>query len=158
MLIAEAPDTGAHSGDTSSLPVSEEPKRLKRPCILLAEDHTDSLATLSFMLTAKGFDVIPTASYADALEAGTDRDFDLLLADIDLSDGSGLDLVAQLRQSKSFPAVAVSGYQTEADVAAGIFSGFDAYVGKPYDPGHLMGLLWQLIRPTNSNEPTSRTV
>ena len=66
--------------------------------ILLVEDHDATRRILARLLGRLGHRVTTASSVASALAACTQRDFDLILSDLGLPDGSGLDLMRQLRR------------------------------------------------------------
>jgi CheY-like chemotaxis protein len=69
---------------------------------------------------------------AMALKLAAQHPFDLLLADLGLPDGSGLDLLQELRaRGHSFPAIALSGYGQDQDVQQCRDAGFAAHLVKP---------------------------
>ena len=78
--------------------------------ILLVEDHEDSAEVMSRFLRAKGYDVKTCATLSEALAATNDQPFDLVLCDIGLPDGTGIDWIRSLRQRSSVPAVALTGF------------------------------------------------
>lgn len=81
--------------------------------VLVVDDDPGTLATCEAVLRHAGYEVETTASRAGALEALHRWPFDLLLADVRLPDGTGLDLVRQLRDLGSeMPVVVMTGYRT----------------------------------------------
>ena len=69
---------------------------------------------------------------ATALELAGRHAFDLLLSDLGLPDGSGHDLMRQLRQrGHKFPGIALSGYGQEEDIQRSREAGFSAHLTKP---------------------------
>jgi PAS domain S-box-containing protein len=99
--------------------------------ILLVEDHEDSAEVMSRFLREKGYDVRTCATLAEALAAANDQPFDLVLCDIGLPDGTGIDLIRSLRQRSSVPAVALTGFGMDDDIDLYKQSGFDAHLTKP---------------------------
>ena len=67
------------------------------PRILLVDDHVDSVRPMQLFLEAIGYQVTTAHSVATALRAATQEEFDLLVSDIGLPDGSGDDLIRQLQ-------------------------------------------------------------
>jgi CheY-like chemotaxis protein len=104
--------------------------------ILLVEDNRDSLRYLALVLRARGHEVTPVARLAQALEAADGGEFSLLISDIELPDGSGLELMRRLR-GRGLPGVALSGYGTEEDVRASLDAGFAEHLTKPVDVARL---------------------
>ncbi len=124
--------------DTTSVPVASSaaapsPAVPPRPLrILLVEDHADSARIMARLLSADGHTVQMAADVATALKLARELPFDLLLSDLGLPDGTGLDLLRALRaQGIALPAIALSGYGQEADVQAARNAGFAAHLTKP---------------------------
>ena len=76
------------------------------------------------LMTRWGHTVTTAGTVAQACDAIAVESFDLLLSDISLPDGSGFEVVAALREKSNVPAVAMSGYGMEADLARGRSRGF----------------------------------
>ena len=109
--------------------------------ILLVEDHEDTRGILQRLMTRWGHRVTCTASVAQAREAIAGGEFDLLLSDVGLPDGSGLDVIAAFREKSGAPAVAMSGYGMEADLARTLAAGFADHIVKPISAERLRELL-----------------
>ena len=100
--------------------------------ILLVEDHGDTARVLSRLLTAAGHTVKHAGAVATAIEMTKREDFDLLLSDLGLPDGSGQDLMRQLvAAGKRLPAIALSGYGMAADAQSSRDAGFVEHITKP---------------------------
>ncbi len=99
--------------------------------ILLVEDHADSRATLERLLTRWGHDVRSAATMTDALATTSTFTPDLLLTDIGLPDGTGVELLGKLRPNHHCHAVAMSGYGMEADREQTRQAGFAEHLIKP---------------------------
>jgi len=108
-------------------------ERAIRPLrILLVEDHVVTAKMTRMVLTTDGHTVETAGDVATALELAGQRDFDLLLSDLGLPDGSGHDLMRELRaRGHNFPAIALSGYGQENDVQRSREAGFAAHLTKP---------------------------
>jgi DNA-binding response OmpR family regulator len=104
--------------------------------VLLVEDHEDSAATLSMVLSLKGYEVQVARTLAEA-RGMADR-CDILISDISLPDGTGLDLLREVRRRRDVKAIAVSGYGTEADVRRSEDAGFVEHLVKPFDVERLL--------------------
>ncbi len=70
-------------------------------------------------------------SISSALEALRREIFDLLICDIGLPDGTGFDLLAKVREFCDIPALALSGFGTQEDVARSKAAGFGEHLTKP---------------------------
>jgi CheY-like chemotaxis protein len=99
--------------------------------ILLVEDHLDSAQALTQLLSRQGYVVRTANTVAAALDAVSERAFDVLICDIGLPDGTGFELIETVRKNATTPAIALSGFGMEEDVAQSHLSGFDAHLTKP---------------------------
>jgi len=109
--------------------------------ILVVEDHTDSGAMLDLLLTSRGHTVAVAGSVAGAL-LRSQEDWDVVISDLGLPDGSGLEIGRVMRALPHPPhLIALSGYGRPADVAASREAGFDIHLVKPLDPDRLFEIL-----------------
>lgn len=99
--------------------------------ILLVEDNKDTLKSLSRALRAKGHQVRTASNCGSARQQVAQSVPDLILSDIELPDGSGLDLIRELSRSASFRAIAMSGYGSEEDLRRSVSAGFAEHLIKP---------------------------
>lgn len=109
--------------------------------VLLVEDHEDTRLILSRLITRWGHTVTTASTVAQARQVLSESTFDLLLSDLGLPDGSGLEVVMKLRESSRIPAVAMSGYGMDADIAKAHAAGFTEHVVKPVTAETLLQLL-----------------
>lgn len=121
--------------------------------VLLVEDHEDTRHVLERLIKRAGHRVTSANSVAQARQALTADTFDLLLSDLGLPDGSGLEVIATLRERSEIPAVAMSGYGMNADLERTRASGFTEHVIKPVAADTLRELL---IRFSASPAPSAR--
>jgi CheY-like chemotaxis protein len=82
------------------------------------------------VLRRQGHEVRTATSLSRALEAAGDE-FDVVVSDLDLGDGSGLELMRHVRSRGDTPGIAVSGYATEDDVQQSREAGFAVHLAKP---------------------------
>ncbi len=110
-----------------------------RQRILLVEDNADTLRFLATVLGRRGYEVVTAETLAAARAAldRAERPFDLLLSDIELPDGSGLELVRGLRDRGDIPAIAMSGFGAEEDQQLSRSAGFLDHLIKPIDTTRL---------------------
>jgi len=94
------------------------------------------------VLSIKGYPVRVARTVAEA--RGMTADCDVLVSDISLPDGSGIDVLREARQHCDVKAIAVSGYGTEDDVRRSTEAGFAEHLVKPFDPERLIEMLDQL--------------
>ena len=132
--------------DATTLAPDLEEKVAARLRILLVDDHVDSVRPMQLFLEAIGYQVTTAESVAAALRTATQEKFDLLVSDIGLPDGSGEDLIRQLRdKGHKIPGIALSGYGMEQDIARSRAAGFQVHLTKPVLPQHLRTTIDQLI-------------
>jgi len=99
--------------------------------ILLVDDHQDTCAALEKLLVHRGHLVATAHSMRSAIEAAGANRFDLLISDIALSDGSGIDLMTQLRRICGIPGIAMSGFGMKGDIERSLQAGFVEHLVKP---------------------------
>jgi signal transduction histidine kinase/ligand-binding sensor domain-containing protein/ActR/RegA family two-component response regulator len=131
LMTASAPAPSQASAPRPDEPTACTPR--PRPAalrILLVEDNADTLRYLGLSLRRRGYQVATAASLAAAREAATGGDFDLLISDIELTDGSGLELMREL-QPRGIPGIAFSGYGSADDLRESRAAGFASHLVKP---------------------------
>lgn len=118
-------------------------KATSRPLhILLVEDHGDTANVTKVLLTMAGHNVRVAGDVATALDEASRSSFDVLVSDLGLPDGSGADLLRELRRrGYTMPAIAVSGYGREEDVRRSRDAGFAEHLVKPTSPDRLMDVI-----------------
>jgi signal transduction histidine kinase len=139
---AEVVATPARPRDPAPAPATPAPRDGGRPRVLLVEDHEDSAATLAMVLSIRGYDVRVARTLAQA--RGMAEDCDVLISDISLPDGTGLDLLREVRRHRDVKAIAVSGYGTEEDRRRSADAGFAEHLIKPFDPDRLIDTISRL--------------
>jgi DNA-binding response OmpR family regulator len=106
--------------------------------ILIVEDNIELAWGLNLNLTAEGYEVVVTSTYTDALHVAQARPFSLILLDLMLPDGNGLDILATLRKrGSSIPVIVLSARTDEIDRVGAFRVGADDYVVKPFSLAEL---------------------
>jgi PAS domain S-box-containing protein len=105
---------------------AEPPLRL-----LVVEDHEPTLQVLSRLLSRAGHQVVPAASVAAARQAAAAQEFDGLISDVGLPDGTGIELMAELSATYGMRGIALSGYGMADDLRQSRDVGFVAHLVKP---------------------------
>lgn len=101
------------------------------PQILLLEDDAALSHGIALALKASGR-IVPCATLAEARQALDTQRFDLLLLDVNLPDGSGLDLCREVRRTSAVPILFLTARDAEYDEVAGLEAGADDYIVKPF--------------------------
>jgi two-component system CheB/CheR fusion protein len=114
--------------------------------ILLVEDHDDTARIMRRLLATDGHAVEWAGDVAAALKLASAQPFDLLLSDLGLPDGSGVDLMRTLRRKGStLRGIVLSGYGQDADLARSREAGFDTHLIKPISHERLRDAIATLI-------------
>ncbi|HEV2454467.1 MAG TPA: ATP-binding protein, partial [Verrucomicrobiae bacterium] len=115
----------------AALAVNEE-KSAQRLHILLVEDHEPTRSILTQLLLQRHYTVTSAASFVQACSLMENNiDFELLISDIGLPDGSGFDLMGEFQRKFGAKGIALTGYGAEQDVAQSRASGFTVHLTKP---------------------------
>ena len=110
-----------------------EAKSKNLPRILLVEDDLDSRQVLLKLLHRYGYQVTSAGSVRESLELSADGKFDIVISDLGLPDGNGLELMRQLKTLYGLPGIALSGYGTPEDIRQSRAAGFEDHMIKPVD-------------------------
>jgi DNA-binding response OmpR family regulator len=116
--------------------------------ILLVEDETSISEPLAEALRSEGFETKVAGTVAEALELGRTGP-DLVLLDVMLPDGSGLDVCRELRQSSRVPIIMLTARGEEADRVVGLELGADDYVVKPFSAREVVARIRAVLRRVN---------
>lgn len=101
--------------------------------LLVVEDHQPTLDVLMRLLRKQGHEVYAAMSVQAALALAATQLFDLVVSDIGLPDGNGIDLMMQLTRDYGLRGIALSGYGMDEDLARTRNAGFLAHLVKPVD-------------------------
>ena len=132
---------------TASKPSGSEDSNGSKPVahagisILLVEDHADTAGLMQRLLRHRGYKVRLATSVADALRCADSGDFHLLISDIGLPDGNGVDLFRQLRVKRPIKGIALSGFGMEEDIERSRAAGFSEHITKPVDMSQLQAAI-----------------
>jgi PAS domain S-box-containing protein len=122
------------------------PQPAQRPLtVLLVEDHEPTLNVLLKLLRQMGHRATGVSSVASATAAAARDGFDLIISDLGLPDGSGLDVIRRLRDKYAGRAIALTGYGMDADVAATRAAGFVEHLTKPVDLNQLDAAIRRVV-------------
>jgi two-component system response regulator RegX3 len=114
--------------------------------ILLVEDEESITTPLAEALERDGFEPTIAHTAADALARARQGRPDLVLLDLMLPDGSGLDVCRELRATSSVPIIILSARGEEADRVVGLELGADDYVVKPFSAREVIARIRAVLR------------
>ncbi len=131
---------GSVAGELNIQPRPARPMRL-----LVVEDHTPTRQVLTRLLIRAGHAVTDAATVAEAREIAAADHFDVVISDLGLPDGTGLELMRDLRAiHEHLRGIALSGYGMDEDLRRSREAGFTAHLVKPIDVNELRGTLRQI--------------
>jgi PAS domain S-box-containing protein len=144
---AADPDVAAARESSGAAPATP-PLRL-----MVVEDHPATLDLLSRLLTRCGHTVTAVRTMSEALAAAVAQTFDAVVSDIGLPDGSGIELMRELRDRHGLRGIALSGYGMAHDFQRSRDAGFVAHLVKPVHIAQLRQQLDALVRNAQHPEP-----
>src|SRR3954453_9417291 len=120
-----------------------------RARILMVDDHHGTSIAMKRLLSGLGYDVRIANSVQSALSVADLEPFDVLISDIGLPDGTGLDLMRELKSrsgsNQSVKAIALSGFGMEDDVRKSLAAGFREHLTKPVNLQKLQELIEKMV-------------
>ena len=120
------------------------------PLVLVIEDEPQMRRFLRPALEGQGYRVVEAATASEALVLASSHNPDLVILDLGLPDGDGLQVTRRLREWSTAPIVVVSARGQEADKVAALDAGADDYLTKPFGTGELFARLRVAQRHTAS--------
>ena len=111
--------------------------------ILLVEDHEDTNRSLTNLLRRRGYHVQSALNFQSAVNLGETEQFDVLISDLALPDGNGIDLMRKLSSSQPLVGIALTGFGMEDDIRRSYQAGFQHHLVKPIDLNKLDSLIQQ---------------
>jgi CheY-like chemotaxis protein len=124
--------TGSQAGEQS------------KRCILVVDDHDDTLRSMKMLLKRLGYEVLAAENMTEALRISEEQHFDILLSDIGLPDGSGLELLERIRAKRNVKALALSGFGMDEDIERSHRAGFTDHLTKPVSIDRLQAAIAEL--------------
>jgi two-component system, OmpR family, response regulator RegX3 len=124
-----------------------------RSVILIVEDEESYQDALNVGLSVEGFVVVGATNIAEARVLLASAKPDLVLLDVMLPDGSGIDYCRELHDTTHIPVIMVTARTSEVDVVLGLEIGAADYVTKPYRLRELVARIRAVLRrPANTND------
>jgi two-component system KDP operon response regulator KdpE len=116
------------------------------PLVLLIEDEPQMRRFLRAALESHQFRFVEAATSREGLAQATGRNPDVILLDLGLPDGDGIDLTRRVREWSSTPIIVISARGKEQDKIAALDAGADDYLTKPFGVGELLARLRVALR------------
>ncbi|GAB2518595.1 response regulator transcription factor [Paramicrobacterium agarici] len=114
--------------------------------VVIIEDDDDIRALVEVILTQAGFEVVPTATGIDGIDAVRRKDPDVVVLDVGLPDIDGFAVVRRLREFSQAYVVMLTAHSDEVNVLQGLSAGADTYLTKPFRPRELRARIDALMR------------
>jgi len=102
------------------------------PSILIVEDERIMRVTLADYLAARGYDVTAVETLREGVQSIRAGQYDILITDVKLPDGSGLDLLGEAREHSQTDVIVMTAYGTIKDAVAAIKHDAFDYITKPF--------------------------
>jgi two-component system phosphate regulon response regulator OmpR len=117
-----------------------------KPHILVVDDDTRLRELLKSFLSRNGFRVSTAGHAAEARQRLQTLDFDLIVLDVMMPGETGLAFAAELRRTDDVPILMLTAMVDPKDRIAGLETGVDDYLGKPFEPRELLLRLQSILR------------
>lgn len=120
--------------------------------VMILEDDMDLAEGIELSLRSEELIFVICSTIADARIAIQSQKFDLLIFDINLPDGSGLDFCREIKQKTTSPIALLTAKDMEMDIVKGLESGADDYITKPFSLMVLRARIRALLRRTTTKQ------
>lgn len=114
--------------------------------ILFVEDDLPLALGIEYTLKQEGFDIIHAKNLEEAREKYKSLDFNIILLDVMLPDGSGYDFCREIRKESELPIIFMTACDEEVNVVLGLDMGGDDYVTKPIRVKELISRINAVLR------------
>ena len=129
---------------------------MSKPLILVVDDEKQMLSIVGFALETQGFECIYASDATQAWSLLQQHNFDLVVLDIMLPHGSGLELTKRIRARSLKPAIVLlTALSSDEQRIAGLEAGADDYLTKPFSPRELALRVEAILRRLRVGEPSS---
>jgi two-component system KDP operon response regulator KdpE len=127
-----------------------------RPRVLVVDDEPQILRGLKIVLRSAGYAVEQAENSGEALASLADHVPDVLLLDLVLPDGDGVDVCRQVRRWSKVPIVVLSAVGDERQKVRALDAGADDYVTKPFGTEELLARLRAVLRRSPESDGSAR--
>ena len=119
--------------------------------ILLVEDDRNIAITISYYLQQEGFTINTAKTVKEGIEKFKNNEYDLMLLDINLPDGTGYVLYQEMKNIQEIPTIFLTALDEEKDIVKGFDLGADDYITKPFHAGELLSRIKNVLRHNIKN-------
>ena len=120
--------------------------------ILLVEDDPNISNTISYYLQANGFTIQTTKTVKKGIEKIKNNNYELMLLDINLPDGTGYELYKKMRDIQKIPTIFLTALDEEKDIVKGFDLGANDYITKPFHARELLSRIKNVLKYTSKEE------
>jgi two-component system phosphate regulon response regulator OmpR len=135
--------------------VSQIDASADKPHILVVDDDTRLRELLRSFLSRNGFRVTVAANAGEARERLDLIDFDLIVLDVMMPGQSGLELATEIRRTDDVPILMLTAMVETKDRIAGLETGVDDYLGKPFEPRELLLRIQNVLKRNRPAAPAT---
>ena len=114
--------------------------------ILLVEDDKNISNTISYYLQSEGFTIHTAKNMKEGIKKIKNNDYNLMLLDINLPDGTGYDLYQEMKTIQEIPTIFLTALDEEKDIVKGFDLGADDYITKPFHARELLSRIKNVLR------------
>lgn len=128
------------------------------PLVLIVEDEAPLRRFLRAALVAQGYRLVEAETASEGLQRATEHNPDIVLLDLGLPDGDGLDVTSRLREWTGVPIIVLSARGQERDKVQALDVGADDYLTKPFGTSELLARIRVALRRVAERTPTQEPV
>lgn len=121
------------------------------PLVLLVEDEPEMRKFIRATLTSRGYRLLEAERASEGMQLLTSHNPDLVLLDLGLPDGDGIDLTRTLREWSRVPVIVLSARGREDDKVAALDAGADDYLTKPFGVNELLARMRVALRHVDAS-------
>ena len=114
--------------------------------MLIVEDDDNLSRGITFVFEKEGYDVVCSGTLESAGRAVEQREFDIVILDLNLPDGDGVAFCRMLREASNVPVIMLTARDLETDEVQGLMAGADDYVIKPFSLSVLRARVESVLR------------
>lgn len=138
----------------SAPPAQPETSRSRQLRVLIVEDHPETLMVMRRLLEGAGHQVSVASTVREAVDIIQGSSLDLLISDLGLPDGNGLEVMRSLAKKGEAKGIAISGYGMEDDLNRSRGAGFSAHLTKPINAEELRRVIQTIVEAADGDGPT----